>query len=259
MKHAHQLREELEHKLMGHMPAALSPRLRVAAETWPTGVVELDQRLRGGLPVGAITELVGPECSGRTTLALRFLARCTEQGKVCAWIDVSDTLCPRMAEAAGVDLERLLWVRCGGPAEGVKARQPWQVLDQALRAADLLLQAGGFGTIVLDMGSIAPEFAWRVPMATWFRFRAATERTQSCMLLLTQHACARSSADLMLRMQAGIAEAAGPVMTAVRWHAEIERNRNESAAKVVSIRKPPQNEKAAAWTSSASWMGGEAV
>ncbi|MES2391221.1 MAG: ATPase domain-containing protein [Acidobacteriota bacterium] len=259
MKLACQLRDELELALAKRMPAALSPRMRVAPETWPTGVMDLDARLQGGLPVGAVTELVGPECSGRTTLALQFLAGCTQQGKVCAWVDVSDTFCPQMAEAAGVNLERLLWVRCGGPGAEAKARRPWKPLDQALRTVDLLLQAGGFGAIVLDMGSVAPEFAWRVPLATWFRFRAATERTQSCMLLLTQHPCARSSADLVLRMSSGIVEASGPVMTGVAWRAEIERNRNESAAKVILIRKPPQNEKAAAWTSSPSWMSGEAV
>ena len=154
-----------------------------------------------------------------------------------------------MAEAAGVDLERLLWVRCGGNMEDTKGRRPWKPMDQALRVVDLLLQAGGFGAIVLDMGSVAPEFAWRVPLATWFRFRAATERTQSCMVLLTQHPCARSSAELVLRMSAGVVEASGPVMTGIAWCAEVERNRNESAAKVVSIRKPPQGEKTAVWSS----------
>ena len=81
--------------------------------------------------------------------------------------------------------------------------KPWSRIEQALRVTDLLLQAGGFSAIVLDMGSIAPEYASRVPLATWFRYRAAAERTQASILLLTQHACAKSSAELVLRLQPG--------------------------------------------------------
>ena len=60
-------------------------------------------------------------------------------------------------------------------------------MEQALRVTDLLLQAGGFGAIVLDMGSLAPEHVTRIPLATWFRYRAAAERTQASVLLLTQY------------------------------------------------------------------------
>ena len=81
--------------------------------------------------------------------------------------------------------------------------KPWARMEQALRAADLLLQAGGFAAIVLDMAGIAPECATRVPMATWFRYRAAAERTQASLLLLTQSPCAKSSAELLLRFAAG--------------------------------------------------------
>ena len=68
-----------------------------------------------------------------------------------------------------------------------------------MRATDLLLQGGGFSALVLDFGGIAPEHAARVPLATWFRYRAAAERTQASILLLTQHPCAKSSAGLVLR------------------------------------------------------------
>ena len=69
--------------------------------------------LEGGLPVGAVTEMIGAECSGRTALALAFVAQVMQEGKVCAWVDVSDALSPESAAACGVDLARLLWVRCG--------------------------------------------------------------------------------------------------------------------------------------------------
>jgi hypothetical protein len=78
----------------------------------------------------------------------------------------------------------------------VKDAKPWARIAQALRAADLLLQAGGVSAIVLDMAGIAPEHAARVPLATWFRYRAALERTRTSLLLLTQHSCAKSSAEL---------------------------------------------------------------
>ncbi len=77
------------------------------------GFAEIDLLLHGGFPVGALSEMVGPECSGRTSLALTFVAGMTQAGKVCAWVDVSDTLHPESAAAMGVDLSRLLWIRCG--------------------------------------------------------------------------------------------------------------------------------------------------
>jgi recombination protein RecA len=79
--------------------------------------------------------------------------------------------------------------------------KPWSRIDQALRVADLLLQGGGFSAIVLDMCSIAPEDVLRIPLSTWFRYRAAAERTQTSILLLTQHPCAKSSAELLLRLE----------------------------------------------------------
>jgi nucleotidyltransferase/DNA polymerase involved in DNA repair len=78
-----------------------------------TGIEPLDDVLRGGLPIGAISEMVGPECSGRSSVALSFLAQVTQAGKVCCWIDVANTFEPESAAAIGVDLTRLLWVRCG--------------------------------------------------------------------------------------------------------------------------------------------------
>src|ERR1700741_3869006 len=86
----------------------------------------------------------------------------------------------------------------GGPG------RPWARIEQALRGSDLVLQAGGFGAIVLDMGSLAPEHVSRIPLATWFRYRAGAERTQASVLLLTQYACAKSSAELVLRFAGGV-------------------------------------------------------
>jgi len=130
-------------------------------------------------------------------------------------------------------------------------------MEQALRSADLLLQGGGFSAIVLDMGSLAPEFASRVPLATWHRYRLASERTQSSILLLTQHPCAKSSAELLLRLHpaARLAEET-TVFTGLQPHAEVARQRfTQNESNVVSIRKPPQRVNAASWQSRMTWAG----
>src|ERR1700678_3193282 len=135
MPTAQHLRAQIE----AQIPSALSPLPRVSYPIVPTGIREIDSLLHGGLPVGAISEIVGPECSGRTSLALTFVAGMTQAGKVCAWVDVSDTLHPESAVAIGVDLSRLLWIRCGASTSG---RKSWPRLAQGLRVSDLLLQAG---------------------------------------------------------------------------------------------------------------------
>jgi recombination protein RecA len=133
-------------------------------------------------------------------------------------------------------------------------KKPWPVLDQALRVADLLLQGGGFSVIVLDLGSTAPEVAWRIPLATWFRFRAACERTRVSLILLTQHPCARSSAEVVVRLEGGSIEAESRVMTGVHYQSVVQRSRShESEARVVPIRKPPQSATAGSWKSEAAW------
>jgi hypothetical protein len=189
------LRLRIELALEHCFPAALSPAPRLV-ETAPTGIAEVDDLLDGGIPVGAITEIAGPDSSGRTSLVLAFLARCTRDGRPCAWIDTEDALDPESAAANRVVLRQLLWVRCRSSAT-VKDK-PWPRLEQAIRATDLLLQAGGFAAIVLDLAGTAPEHARRIPLATWFRFRQAAARTRSSLVVLGRAACAQSSAATVL-------------------------------------------------------------
>ncbi len=343
MPSASSIRLQIEAALAHKIPAALTPAARVIRPVVATGVSEVDELLEGGLPIGAIAEMAGPESSGRTAVALSFISRLTHVGRACAWVDVSDALSPESAAAMGVDLSRVLWVRCGvskleskpsdaykfslpekylipasakkglhgggcgghprNEAKGlskavsgllrpeaiaprcsepqrrmrterdtfappsqpamprvnsrVNPGKPWNRIEQALRVTDLLLQAGGFGAIVLDMGSIAPEHASRVPLATWFRYRAAAERTQASFLLLTQHPCAKSSSDLLLRFQPGEARNdETTVFTGIEHRLEIERRRfTQSPANVVHLRKPPQRATAAQWRSQTTWAG----
>jgi recombination protein RecA len=201
------LRIQIEHALERRFPAALTPVQRTIREVADTGISEVDDLLDGGLPVGAISEVTGPESSGRTSLALSFLAGRTQEQHACAWIDAADSFDPESAAANGVNLKQLLWVRCQGAATPEKSKtdtqiktstRVWTRLDQALRAADLLLQAGGFAAIVLDLGSTAPEHANRIPLATWFRFRQAADRTRCSLVVLGQAAFSQSSAALVL-------------------------------------------------------------
>src|SRR5260370_17476463 len=107
------IRLQVEPYLAHKSSSALTPAPKMIRPVAATGIESLDDVLQGGLPVGAVSELVGPECSGRTAVALSFLARLTQAAKVCAWIDASNTFDPVSAAASGVDLARLLWVRCG--------------------------------------------------------------------------------------------------------------------------------------------------
>lgn len=135
------------------------------------------------------------------------------------------------------------------------ATRPWTRLDQALRVTDLLLQGGGFGAIVLDLGSIAPEQALRIPLATWFRYRAAAERTQTSILLLTQHACAKSSAALVVPIQQSRTTLEErTVFTGTEHRIEVSRQR-WTQENVVPLRKPPRRATGTDWASRTAWAG----
>lgn len=134
----------------------------------------------------------------------------------------------------------------------VQARttKPWTRLDQALRATDLLLQGGGFSLVVLDLTGISPEAALRIPAATWFRFRAMAEASGTALVLLSEAACARSSAALVLAccpMQVSLA--GGTVLESMRYQVEAARQRLQPEPSVPNPsgdqRKPPR----------ATWQG----
>src|SRR5580704_5421663 len=111
------------------------------------------------------------------------------------------------------------------PKKIVASKKPWSRLDQALRITDLLLQNGGFAAVVLDMGDIVPAHALRVPLATWFRYRAVAAQKQTSVVLLLQHPCAKSSAALTLRLHAGNPRSEATVFTGLDFFAEVERQR----------------------------------
>jgi recombination protein RecA len=200
------LRSDVEFSLAGRVVSPFGYRDRKSVETVLTGIPEIDA-LAGGFPRGALTEICGSPCSGRTTVLLSALASRTAEAEVCALIDARDSFDPRSAEAAGVELQRLLWVRCRN-------------IDQSLRAADLLIQGGGFGFIALDLSDVAPETVRQVPLNAWFRFRRAVEDTSTVLLVLEQESNAKTCASLVLRMS----------MKAAKWSGMAGSNVKEDTA-----------------------------
>jgi len=196
------LRAGLESSLPERLSSTLVMRERATPVTVSTGVDSLDI-LTGGLPRGALTEIAGPPSSGRTGVMLAALAGATLRQEICALVDASDSFDPASATAAGVDMERLLWIRCSD-APRRKPDTPSAALgrlEQVLKVTDLLLQGGGFGMIVLDLGDISPLLARRVPLTSWFRFRRTVESSVTVLLLVEQEPCAKTCASLVVQLE----------------------------------------------------------
>jgi recombination protein RecA len=409
MPSAATLREKIESSLAARIPAALSPRPRQAPELVPTGIAEVDALLEGGLPLGSLVEIIGPHCSGRSTLVASVLMGATRQGASCAYVDAADAFDPVSAAAIGINLAHLLWVRVGRtekaavhegvelPAEipsGIKTssssqdtsqeaskdtsqetycggtgrhprteihgmdtaveklfrneasllrdkhignpgttnrklaepvdytprcsesirgrrveqisgdrqsvnRQPasrgefvlrkgiavpiqfahtgqhfastptsknhsakevWTNLDRALRATDLLLNAGGFQVVVLDLGDIHPQRVRRIPLATWYRYRLQAEKSQTLFLILTQTLCANGCASVVLRCEEAKEQwqsatenrDAWPLLTGFQYCISAERKRG-LREEAYSFAKKPVSSVEASWTRTTLW------
>lgn len=115
-------------------------------ETVSTGSLSLDIALGvGGLPMGRIVEIYGPESSGKTTLTLQVIAAAQRAGKTCAFIDAEHALDPIYARKLGVDIDNLL---CSQPDTG----------EQALEICDALARSGAVGVIVVDsVAALTPK------------------------------------------------------------------------------------------------------
>jgi len=170
------LRKQFESLLGGH----LGWQSRQAPELLASGVPQIE------LPRGGLTEIVGPASSGRTSLMLAILAQATAREEVCAVVDAEDAFSPHAAAEAGVELSRVLWVRCGHNAE------------HALRVADLLIQGGGFGVVVMDLGDTPERTARRISLTSWFRLRRAVEHTPTVLVSLARQSNAKTCASLVV-------------------------------------------------------------
>ena len=205
-----------------------------AAGNAATGCERLDACLQGGLPRGQLSELAGPRSSGRTTLLLQLLGAATRRGEIVALIDTCDRLDVASAHAAGIDLDRLLWIRgtasAPAPHAGAAPMVIDRTLDRAVKALNLVLQAGGFGVVALDLADVPAPALRRLPLTTWMRVQRAVEGSETACVLVVDAPLARSAGGLTLSLRGR----AG-------WAGDADRSRRlarlEIATRVISPRR----------------------
>ena len=199
----------------------------------PTDIPLVDACLRGGLPRGQLSELTGACSSGRMTLLLQLMVAATRQGEIAALVDTLDRFDVASAAAAGVDLDRLLWIR--GSDSGLGARDSGfgtrdsgtqnartrtaepripdpgsrvpdpesripSPVDRALKALNLVLQAGGFGIVAIDLADVPAVMLRQIPFTTWPRVQRVIEGSDTACVLMTPEPLARSAGGLTLSL-----------------------------------------------------------
>lgn len=170
--------------------------------------------LRGllpGLPEGAITEMSGVRSSGRTTMLQASLAAATGMGELCAVVDGSDAFDPASATAAGVRLERLLWVQCHHDVK------------DTLQAADLILHGGGFRLVVLDLCDLPLVELQRVPVAWWHRLRLSVENTPGVLLVTSTVPVLRQAAAMQVELTGAQAHWPGTLLDGVDMQVRLRK------------------------------------
>ena len=187
-----------ERKLDRTLTSALPPLERSDAAAFiPFGVEAIDAVLRGGLPRGQVSEIAGSPSSGRTTLLLQLLAAATRGGDIASLVDTCDRLEVASAAAAGIDLDRLLWIRGDSrPVLSERSESKDRVLERAIKALTLVLQAGGFAIVAIDLADMHPRLLRTLPFTTWLRLQRIVEGSDTACLLVTPEPLARSAGGL---------------------------------------------------------------
>jgi hypothetical protein len=170
-------------------PPSLLHQTREEPKFPPLHFCRLNSLFPKGLSRGIIAEISGPRSSGKTSTCFHILAEATARGETCAIIDIDDSFHPASAAAAGIKLEQLIWVRCQGNAE------------YAIRATDLILHAGGFGVVLLDLCEASLRVLNRIPLSYWYRFRRAVEHTPTILLICAGFPQARSCSSKRLELR----------------------------------------------------------
>ncbi|MFN8058163.1 MAG: hypothetical protein U0Q12_03300 [Vicinamibacterales bacterium] len=245
----------MPHASRAHVESLLRARRldRTLSTAWPcvpprgvasTGEDALDGALGGGFARGEVSEIVGPRSSGRTGLACAAMARATARGELVALVDTTDTFDPRAAAGAGVDLSRVLWVRGTAVDErrtGLRARASvrsltWspatragqrdldasgdvaaRALDRAIKALHVIVQAGGFGLIILDLIDVRAADLRRLPFTTWRRLHRSFEGRETAGIVVTAMAVGRSAGGASLVLER--------TPRGVRWSGQAPRAR----------------------------------
>ena len=199
----------------------------------PTGATALDAVLHGGLPRGELSEVAGAPSSGRTTLLLQVMAAATHRGEIAALVDTFDRLDLGSIVAAGIDLDRLLWIR------GEASSPPDRAIERALKALNLVLQSGGFGVAAIDLADAPSSALSRLPFTTWMRVQRTIEGSETACLIVGPHPIARSAGGVTLSLGG-----------ASRWAGDTDRSRRiaglDVTVRVVSPRRRVEGEVAVA-------------
>lgn len=191
-----------------------------AVRRLPSGIAGLDELLGGGLPRGYLSEIAGAPSSGRTALMHALLASATRAGEVAALIDLADALEPPSLARAGADLDRVLWVR--PPSAAI-----------ALKCAELVLGAGGFGLVALDLDARpAPR---PLPRPVWLRLAQVARRANAACLVCAPRRVVADAAAVALTLTQRRVDWNGPLFDGLTTTAELARSRFGRAERKVGI------------------------
>jgi hypothetical protein len=191
------------------------------------GINQIDT-LIGGIARGRISEFTGTISSGKTTIAAAFASAASRRGEVVGWVDIPGAFDPRSLEAAGADLARILWVSFSKqPAATRGFITKERERKNELKAAELLLEAGGFGLVVIDFG------AMRFPLSqsASLRLARAAERSGTAVLALATNRVCGTFAALTLAMSkqrasfSRLGTGAPALFDGIRIEAAVERNK----------------------------------
>ena len=178
----------------------------------PTGIESLDQLLRGGLPLGTISEFTGSFSSGKTSLLFRLLAATTSGHFRVAYIDTFDTFDPHFARTAGIQLQRFLWIQCQGDSLFNK-------VQNSLKTADILTRSQDFRVIVLDLEAPSNQnceaTVQKIPFHCWFRIKKVLQGKKVAFFLLSHSPCAGSAATTVFGLD----------RSSVRWRSARHKSR----------------------------------
>lgn len=204
------LRAEILDSLSGRFGGYLQIREKADPDLLLTGLSDIS------IPRGTLAEICGPPSSGRTSILHAVLARATRLPEFCALIDPGSTFDPLSAAKAGVHLPHLLWLRCGNA-------------EKALKAADLVIQAGGFGVVALDLAGVSSRDARRISLASWFRLRHTVEKTPTALIVIGDERYAASCSTLQIENRPTGFDISDDLLQALTVDAAIgPRNRTKS-------------------------------
>jgi RecA/RadA recombinase len=208
--------------LAAHLVPARQIESREKRARLPTGLAPFDALIGGGWPKGALSELAGGRSTGRTALLLASLAEALRRNEAVALVDVGGTLDARAALRGGVALPRLLWIRCSAL--------------KALAATEIVLGAGGFGLVALDLGEQRRGPPARVATPAWMRLKRAAEQQGTAVLVTSARrlagalgACAVTLSQARPKFVGVDQPGPPPLLVGLDTRADVDRGADESA------------------------------